>query len=184
MATLVDVIGLFKAIGLYETVFPGILIFALVYGLLSKFKPFGESKGVNGIIALIVALIFISFTKAVAFMSYFIPLLTGLFVVLLLVLLIFMFMGVPGETITEAMSEPAAYGLIIVLIVIFAFVAIASAFPELAAQEGAPPTPGAPGADVWAKYTAVLFHPVLLGLIVLLAVFAVATYFITREKKE
>lgn len=181
MATLVDVINLFKALGLYETVFPGILVFALVYGLLFKFQPFGESKLINSVVALVVALIFVSFINAVAFITFLIPLITAMFVVLLLVLLIFMFMGVPGETVKEAMLTPQAYAFIIILVVIFVFLALAAAFPELTVEE-AVAEEAAPSAVAFAKFSQLFFHPVVLGLIVLLAVFAVASYFITREE--
>jgi len=182
MATLVDVIGVFKAIGLYDTVFPFILVFALVYGLLHKFQPFGENKTINGVVALIIGLIFISFLKAVTFVTLLIPLITGLVVIFLLVLLIFMFMGVPGESIKEAMLNPAAYGLVIILVLIFVFIALAGAFPELAAGENG--AAADTGDDTFLKYSQLFFHPAVLGLIVLLVIFATATYFITRESQK
>jgi len=176
MASLIDVIGTFKAIGLYDTVFPGILIFALVYGMLFKYKPFGENKGVNAVVALIVALLFISFIKAVAFISLLIPIITALFVILLLVLLIFTFMGVPSETIGEAMRSSSGYGVIIILLVLFVFIALSATFPELQSD-------GVDADDASAKgYVDVIFNPVMLGTIVLLVIMAVATYYVTREK--
>lgn len=175
MASLVDVIGVFKTIGLYDTVFPGILIFALVYGMLYKYKPFGENKMINSAVALVVALLFISFIKAVTFISFLIPIITALFVILLLVLLIFTFMGIPSESIGEAMKSSSGYGVMIILIVIFVFIALSASFPEL--QNG-----GAAEEGSLESYTQVIFNPVILGMIVLITIMAVATYYVTREK--
>ncbi|MBD3263209.1 hypothetical protein GF374_02415 [Candidatus Woesearchaeota archaeon] len=177
MATLVDAIGVFKNIGLYDTVFPAILIFAVVYGLLSKLEPFGENKAVNGIVAIIIALFFISFMKAVTFISYLIPLFTAFFVIILLVMLVFMFMGVPSETIKEAMTSSSGYGVMIILFVLFVFIVLSVTFPP---TEEVPPGE----TDVFAQTAETLFSPVIMGIITLLAIFAVATYYITREKKS
>jgi len=178
MASLVDVIGLFKTMGLYDTVFPGILIFALVYGMLFKYKPFGDNKMINGVVALVIALIFISFLKAVTFITVLIPIVTALFVILLLVLLIFTFMGVPSETIGEAMKSSTGHGVMIILLVIFVFIALSAAFPELQNEDGT----GEQGEDGFRAYVQVIFNPVMLGVIVLLVIMAVASYYITREK--
>lgn len=187
MATLLDVVGLFKALGLYETVFPAILIFAFVYGILYKFQPFGDNKAINSVVALVIALIFVSFIKAVTFISFLIPIVTALVVILLLILIIFMFMGVPAETIQEAMKNPAVYGLLIILIVIFVFVGLAATFPEV--SEKGSSLAGQTGTTsltniAFASFSQIMFHPLIIGTIILLVIFAVATYFITRPEKK
>jgi len=175
MASLFNVIELFKSLGLYKTLFPFILIFALVFGLLEKTKAFGDNKTINAIIALIVGLFFVSFLQAITFISLLIPLVVGLIVLLFLLLLIFMFMGVPSETIGKALTNPAAYGLIIIIIIIFVFVALGGAFPPVSTGAGG-------GNDVFAKTAEILFSPLVLGTITLLSLFAVAYYFITRKE--
>lgn len=181
MATLVDAVTLLKDFGLYDTVFPGILIFALVYGILYKYKPLGDNVLVNSVIALVIALIFISAMRAIKFISFLVPLVTAMVVVLLLLLLIFTFMGVPGETIKEAMLSPQAYGIIIILFLIFVLIAISASFPELSAGEDE--ISATTQDKAFMKAIGIFFHPIVLGLIAMIAIMATATYYITRHKE-
>src|SRR3989344_426282 len=114
MATLFDAITLGQELGFYSTVLPFLLIAAFTYALLAKFKTLGESKSINIIISVVLGLIFISFTKTSAFLQNLLPFISAMILILFFVILIFMFMGVKGETISEAMQDPAGYWTILI----------------------------------------------------------------------
>ena len=104
MATLVDALGILKGFGIYDTILPFLLVAAGTYAVLVQYKPFGESKGVNAIVATVIGLVFISFAKAVAFINLLIPLMTIFLIMVVLALLIFTFVGVKSETISQIVT--------------------------------------------------------------------------------
>lgn len=195
MATLADGITVLHNLGFYTTVFPFLLILALMYGLLSKFQPFGENKTINILVSFIVAMFFIAVARSSLFLYNLMPLVTAFFVLIFLVMLIFMFMGVPADTIKEAIMKPQGYAPILILFILVVFIVLSQTFPEqalvsqpeLAEQFNiTEPTEGKEGLAVYLSQqaTAIIFSPIILGLIILLVTFAIASYFITREKKE
>jgi hypothetical protein len=197
MATLVDALGVLKNFGIFETILPFMLILAGTYAILTKYKPFGEIKGANAIIATVVALVFISVAKAVMFINLLIPAMTIFLLLLVLALLVFTFVGIKGETIAKTLQEqPAIFGILVLLFVIVIFVVFSSVVPEvtlfiqnpvLAQQLNITPTSGAnptAQAATWLMFqmTQVVLSPQILGLIAMMVVFAIAAYLITREK--
>ena len=199
MATLVDALGILKTMGFYETVFPFILILALIFGVLEKLKPFGEHKYVNATIAAIVSLFFISMVRASKFLSAFIPMVTAMLVVMVFLVLIFMFMNVDSKTITDVLTkESQAYGTLIIVFILLVVLAFTQVFPEQAFvtqfpglaedmnvtlyPEDATPSEQA-AAILSAQAGAIIFSPKILAMIIMMIVFAVATYYIVREKK-
>lgn len=188
MATLFDVVTIGQQLGFYSTVLPFLLIFAFTYGLLSRFKPFGDSKTVNGIISIVLGLIFISFTKTSAFLQNLLPFISAMLLILFFVVMIFMFMGVKGETIAEAMTDPSGYWTLIILVMLFVIIAITNVFPEfqyVARPELAPANfTQTPEEKVMAASLAVLFHPTIMATVLLFFVLAVGTYVVMREKKS
>jgi len=201
MATLVDALGVLQTFGVYDTVLPFLLIMAGTYAVLTKYKPFGEMKGVNAVIATVVGLVFITFAKAVAFINLLIPLMTIFMIMIVLAVLIFTFIGIKGETIAEVFTkQPAAYLIIIFILVFIVAVVYSMIYPEivvfvqnpvLAQQLNISPT-GGPGATptqqaatfLFFQIGQILFSPQILALIALFAVFAVAVFFITYEPKD
>lgn len=197
MATLLDAVNVLKEMGVYQTVLPFMLVTAGFYAVLTKFKPFGDMKFVNGIVSVVAGLLFITMARAVAFINLFMPILTVFLLLIVLALVIFTFMGIKGETITEVLTkETAAWGLLLMLFIIIVLVVLSQVFPEatvivqnpVAAQQmnltlaGPNATPQQQAAALmFMQIMQVLFSPQVLGLIIMLVVFAVATYFITRE---
>jgi hypothetical protein len=74
-------------IGIFEYVLPFLLIFAVIYGILIKSNVLGDSKGVNMVISLAIALIAVASLDLRNFFSILFPY-TGVGVAILLVLLI------------------------------------------------------------------------------------------------
>lgn len=55
--TVTDILSRWDMMGIFSYVLPFLLIFAVIYGILSKSNIFGDNKGVNAIIALAVGLL-------------------------------------------------------------------------------------------------------------------------------
>jgi len=201
MATLVDALGVLKSFGIYETVLPFLLITAGTYAIFTKYKPFGEVRGVNAIISTIIGLVFITFAKAVSFINMLIPFMTIFLIMIILALLIFAFIGLKGETLAGVFQkQPAAYLIIFGIFIFIVVIVYSFVFPEvtifiqnpvLAQQLNISPT-GSPGATpaqqagtfMFFQMGQILLSPQVLSLIALFAVFAIAVFFITYESKK
>lgn len=199
MATLVDALDILKHAGFYETIFPFILVFAVIFGVLTKLNIFGENKYINGTVSALIALFFISMVRASKFLSNVIPMLTAMLLVMVFLVLIFMFMGVKGETIARVLTEESqAYGAIIIVFILLVIIAFTQVFPEQAFltqfpgmaedmnvtlyPEDATSSEKA-AAILSAQAGAIIFSPKILAMIVMFVTFAIATYYIVREKK-
>jgi hypothetical protein len=188
MATFLDAIGVLESLGFYDYIFPFILMFAITFGLLSVAKPFGEDQRVNIIVATIVGFLFISFSGAVAFVNMFIPMLMILMIIIIFIMMAFKFSGASSETIAKTLQHPAGFGILIGIIIILIAVTFTSTQTQLTdifspineselSPEGFALTP-----EAGMKQTMqTLFHPTIVGIIVMLAIFAVTVYVITRK---
>ena len=68
-----DVFSQWEQIGIFSHVLPFLLIFALVFGILTKVKLFKENKAINAIIALVVGLMAIQFSFVSVFFANIFP---------------------------------------------------------------------------------------------------------------
>jgi len=176
MPSLVDALDILKELGFYRVIFPLILIAVVTYGLLSKIELFGDNKSVNITIAAMVAFIVVSATEAIEFMIMFMQFMAVAGTIMLFLLLIFLFGGVKIETIGEVLQQPLAYGAVITITVIMIFIVASATVPQIGqVTEGE-----LEGTSVTDKALKTLFHPTILGLIVLFSIFVVTVYMITR----
>lgn len=75
-----------------EIILPFLLMFVLVFAILDKTKILGEGKRqINAIISLVIALIFISFARAVGIVTSLMPFLAVVLVIILVFYLLFGF---------------------------------------------------------------------------------------------
>jgi len=193
MASLVDALNILEVFGVFRVILPLILIFAIVYGLLSNLKLFGDkSKTVNAIIALVAALLFVSVAQAVQFLNTLLPMVTAMLVIMMLIMMVALFVGYKPESIQAALKHPAGYLIIISIIIIFVFYAFGTLDPNAyytSHPDEIPEGVEIPGVNVPGTaedlarmdFMRTMFSPVMVGLIVLILVFAGATYMITRE---
>ena len=200
MAVLTEGINVLMKFGFYDTVFPFLLVVAVMFGMLSRYKPFGDNKTVNIVVSTVIGFFMIYLTSVVTFLKLLIPVLTSFLTILLLLMLVFLFMGVKEQNITDAiLKEPAIPGILILLFVAIVLAVYSQAtpgaqfffqFPGLAKTSNYTLIPaGATAQQAQAillrqQITNFLFSPVVFGLIALVAILGIAVYFITREPEK
>jgi hypothetical protein len=131
MVSLLSGVQFLQEFGIFTVVMPLLLIFTIVYGILSYVKPFGDDKLINTVLAFIIAFISIQFLPLLIFIQLIIPYIFGLFLILFLVLILFKFIGVSDDTINSAFTSPSVYGVIIAVLLVGVFVFLSESFPEL-----------------------------------------------------
>ncbi len=198
MAVLVEGLEVLREFGVFQVVIPFILIFALMYGMLSKFSPFGDNNLLNSLISFSIAFIVISFAKATEFINMLIPFITTFFVVILFIVLLLMFMGLDLENVANVIKLPGISMIFIFFFVLFTLLALTVTFPELSpAHEGQTQVTAEVSSldedegyivvtDTTADNPAIttfriMTNPVILGLAVMVFMFIVVTYVVTAR---
>ena len=124
-----------KEFGVFATILPFMLIFAVSYGMFMFVKPFGGDddahKAIHAILAFTVAFMSIQFMPIMTFIQSIVPYLFAVFLVVMLVIVLFRFMGVDNTAMQSTFQHPAGYGTILVIVIIGVFVFMSSSFPEL-----------------------------------------------------
>ena len=95
--SITDVLNNWADAGVFSYVIPFLLIFAVVYGILSKTKVLGDNNTVSGIVALAVGLLSLQFDFVATFFATIFPrFAVGLAVFLVIIILAGLFLK-PGE---------------------------------------------------------------------------------------
>ncbi len=87
--TITDILNQWADFGVFAYILPFLMIFALVYGILSKSKLLGENKGVHATLALVIGLLALQFDYVSNFFATIFPY-AGIGISVLLVALILM----------------------------------------------------------------------------------------------
>ncbi|HLD72017.1 MAG TPA: hypothetical protein VJA23_00380 [Candidatus Nanoarchaeia archaeon] len=179
MATLFDV-GLIQT---FDVVFPVLLVFALVFALLQKTKAIGESVGVNAIIAVAAAFMVLMSDTLVQMINFMVPWFVVAIIFFVLLILIFQIFGTKEADLTKAVKDKAVYWSIIGIAIVILLAAfgnvLGQSFTEQAFQEEGNLTASdgsVASSSFEGSLNATLFHPKVLGLIIIfaIAIFAVA----------
>jgi hypothetical protein len=95
--SITDVLNQWDQMGVFAYVLPGLLIFALVFGIIEKSKILTENRGVNALVSLAVALLSLQFDFVSTFFAQIFPKAgIGLAIILILVILAGLFYS-PGD---------------------------------------------------------------------------------------
>ncbi len=182
MATFLD-LGLLQT---FDVIFPVILIFALVFAILQKTKVVGDSLGINSIIAIAVAFMALLSDNVIQVVKFIIPWFTVAIIFFLLIILVFQVFGAEQKDIFTYIKGDKAIGWVIIGV---AIVIIFAAFANVLGQQlteasfaGTNTTiistssEGVATVSFQQNIYSTLFHPKVLGMLVLfgIAVFAVA----------
>ncbi len=101
--------------GVFSYVLPFLLIFAVIFGILTKIKVFGENKGLNTIIAAVIGLLALQFELVPIFFSEIFPRVgVALSIILVLLVLAGLFLDPDNKAVN--------YGLLGVGVIIFLMV--------------------------------------------------------------
>src|SRR3972149_1922854 len=82
-----DLLLYWEQLGVFSYVLPFLLIFAVVFGILTKIKVFGDHRGLNAVIALVVGLLSLQYNLVPIFFSEIFPR-VGIAISIILVLLV------------------------------------------------------------------------------------------------
>ena len=179
MATILDV----SLLQSFDIIFAPLLVFAIFFAILQKTKGLSSAPGINALIAALAAFFILLSDTAVQMVNFMVPWFAVAIIFLFLMILIFMMFGADAKSIKGVISGEAGESLRWVIIGVGLLIIIA-AFGNVLGQkflvEGAPSVSGAnvtvAGGDFEQNVQATLFHPKIIGLLVLFGVliFAVA----------
>lgn len=111
-----NLLATWQQAGLFQYVFPFLLIFALVFGILTKIKLFQENKAINAIIALVVGLMSLQFSFVSDFFSQLFPRVgIGLAIILVILIVVGLFVDPDSNGINYVLL---GIGVIIVIVVL------------------------------------------------------------------
>ena len=110
------------ALNYFSIIFPALLVFVIVYALLEKTKILGENKGLHAIAAIVAAFLVMLSGDIVQIINFGAPWFVLVFVFLVLLLLIYRFMGATEADLTKVIrtDKPIQWtiffiGLVIVI---------------------------------------------------------------------
>ncbi len=179
MATFLD-IGLLKA---FDIVYAFIFVWAIVFAMLHKTKILGDSAGINAVIAVAAGFMVLLSQNVVDMINFMIPWFTITIIFFLLVILIFQIFGLKEMDFANAAKEKSVYWTLIGIFILIAIASFSTVFGQSFVEAGATArgevvsaNGGVATGSFEQNITAALFHPKVLGLMVLfgIAVMAVA----------
>jgi hypothetical protein len=102
--------------GIFSYVLPFLLIFAIVFGVLSKISIFGDNKGINAVISLVVGLLALQFQMVPMFFSEIFPRLgVALSIILVLIILAGLFFDTKTKTVQYLFLGVAIIAFLVVI---------------------------------------------------------------------
>ena len=113
-----ELLAYMEQAGFFAYILPFLLIFALVFGILTKTKIFKDNKAINAIIALAIGLLALQFNFVPLFFSEIFPRLgIGLAIILVLLILVGLFAPTKSDAWTNWLFFIAAFIIFIVVVV-------------------------------------------------------------------
>lgn len=176
MATPLDTSG-----GLFQTFTPvlvWLLVFGFTYAFLQKVKLFGDDMRFSGLGAFVVATLFIATPGIAEVVSIATPWFMLFIIAIILMTMIFLFVGVDSKNIVKNVFEESTYIWLIIIICIGIF---GFAMTQVYGDSIKSITdPGAEGGNVATDVAQILFTPKLLGFFLILAIASQAIRLIVK----
>lgn len=179
----------------FSGIFIFLFVFALIYAALSKSKFFGGDKqGLYAIIAFVVAILIASSKFALRLVAIVIPWYTALAIVAFLILLVYGVLGAKEEHLDSIVKSGQLRGWIIGFGVAILIFGLAFTFGEELRNVGYSSnesTTGVPtnqtlnpsGKNFSSELVKTIFHPAMLGLLMLFLIAMFAIMFLTKSAK-
>lgn len=110
---------------LTQIIFPFLLMFVLIFAILERIKVLGEGKRqINAIISLVIALLFVSFSKAVGIVINLMPFLGVMVVIILVFMILFGFIWAEKDEFKVPQKVKIIGGLIVFIALAVTFLII------------------------------------------------------------
>jgi uncharacterized membrane protein len=179
MATFLD-IGLIEKM---NYLFPFLLVFILVYVVLTRLEMFKEKQGLAAIIALVLALLTLTSSLIIKTINRMAPWFILLIVFGILVLIVYQAMGIKEDKITSVLTSeehgPAFIWWIIALVVLIGLGSFITVFSE---EKGFQKLTEEEVEDEEKSVWTTLFHPKILGLVLIFLISYFAIQKLTSTK--
>ncbi|MDP3698993.1 MAG: hypothetical protein Q8R47_05390 [Nanoarchaeota archaeon] len=161
-------------LNLFDFIFPVLLVWAFLFALLQKTEIIGKSMGINATIASAAALTILLSRTAIDLINFIIPWFAIAIIFFVLMVLLFMIMGAKEPL--SAYRDQRVYWVLIavgILILVAGFgKVLGQSLLEQSAQTGevVEGQEAVAGSDFQQNIYATLFHPKVLGLLVVFAI--------------
>lgn len=126
MASVID-IGLLEGL---KPLFIFLIVFAIIYGLLSGTRLLGSSKSIHAIIAFVIAIMSILFAKITQVISIMIPWFIILIIFVILVVVGLKASGVSDDAIVNASKDSSVYWTILIIALIIVVGSLSTVFGQ------------------------------------------------------
>jgi len=177
MATVLDL----SLLEPFNFIFPVIIVFAIVFAVLQKTKVLGDNKaGINAIVAAMMSLLVLLSQTARDLLNFMIPWFAVLVIFFILLMLAFMTLGAGEKDIFNTVKNNTAVvwtvmGIIIVIMLAGFGSVLGQQFTSMAFQGGEVTNTTSLGEGVATtsyeqNLMATIFHPKVLGIIILFAI--------------
>jgi hypothetical protein len=195
MATFLD-IGILEH---FSSIFVVLLVFVIVFGLLEMVKAFGEGKkGLNAIVALVIALLFLVSKLATKMVSTMVPWFIVTTIFIFFVLFLIRMWGLGDSDIKSLIGDSNVYPWLVIIFVIILLTSLSSVFGQSLLEKGSGNTgasynasTAAPSADTAGSrsvatssfstnFTNTVTNPKVLGMIFVFLVGAFSLLFLTK----
>jgi len=184
MATILDV----SLLQSFDIIFAPLLVFALFFAILQKTKGISSAPGINALVAAIAAFFILLSETAIQIVNFMVPWFAVAIVFIVLLLLIFQMFGATDKNLYSALTGDTT---IIWTILGLGIVIILAAFGTVLGQNVGPylndggviaanGSTNVATADFQTNVTATLFHPKILGMLVIFGIIIMAVFLLTE----
>jgi len=184
MATILDV----SLLQSFDIIFAPLLVFAIFFAILQKTKGLSSAPGINALIAALAAFFILLSDTAVQMVNFMVPWFAVAIVFIVLLLLIFQMFGATDKNLYSALTGDTTIiwtilGLGIVILLAAGGSVLGQNIGPYLNDGGAISTNGSTNvatADFQTNVTATLFHPKILGMLVIFGIIIMAVFLLTQ----
>lgn len=188
MATFLEV----GVLNYFSIIFPALLVFAIVFAVLEKFKLIGGNRALNAIVAIVLAFIVMLSSDIVQIITFISPWFVLVFIFGILLILVYRIMGASEESISVFIQNDRAVNWFIFIIgAIIVIAGISHVYgqrllPVTTTGVISNATAMQPGSTATGQFSgnvaATFFNPKVLGFLLIMFVAVFSIGLLTREK--
>ena len=167
----------------FDVIFPVLLVFALVFSILQKTKAIGDSVGMNSLVAVAISFMMLLSDTLIEMINFMIPWFVVMIIFFILMILMFQVFGASETDVAGALKDKALQWSLIGVGLVILIAAFGHVLGQSLVEAGGHPVTtqqvtadGVATGDFEQNITATMFHPKVLGMLVMfaIAIFAVA----------